>query len=62
VRPAARGRASLKMIDAYEAWAALQGCVAAGMTSLATNDVSALYRRRGFQPVETLFLKPLRTA
>jgi hypothetical protein len=62
VRDDARGRHALPMIDAYEAWAVDQGCVAVEMTSLAANDVSALYRRRGFHPVETHFLKPLRSA
>ena len=59
VAPVARGPGAIKMLDAYEAWARVQGCVAVGMASLATNDVSRLYERRGFAPVETHFLKVL---
>lgn len=59
VAPAARGRGAIKMLDAYEAWARSVGCVSAGMASLATNDVSSLYERRGYSAVETHFMKPL---
>lgn len=59
ITPSVRGRWASKMLDAYEAWAREQGCVAAGMASLATNDVSRLYNRRGYAPVETHFLKVL---
>lgn len=59
VAPIARGRGAIKMLDAYEAWAREQGCAAVGMASLATNDVSRLYERRGFMPAETHFLKSL---
>lgn len=59
VTTAARGRGAIKMLDAYEAWARSIGCVSAGMASLATNDVSSLYGRRGYSAVETHFMKPL---
>jgi GNAT superfamily N-acetyltransferase len=59
VSPAARGRGAIKMLDAYEAWAQSVGCVSVGMASLATNDVSRLYERRGYSAVETHFMKPL---
>ncbi|MBP0439579.1 GNAT family N-acetyltransferase [Tianweitania sediminis] len=59
VAPDARGRAALLMLDAYEDWARSLGCAVAGMASLATNDVSPLYERRGYRAVETHFLKPL---
>ena len=55
----ARGRGAIKMLDAYEGWARSVGCVSAGMASLATNDVSSLYERRGYCAVETHFMKPL---
>jgi hypothetical protein len=55
----ARGRAAIKMLAAYETWAKEQGCTAIGMASLETNDVSKLYLRHGYQPVETHFLKSL---
>lgn len=57
IAPQARGRAAIKMLSAYEAWAKEQNCTAIGMASLETNDVSKLYLRRGYQPVETHFLK-----
>lgn len=59
VAPVARGRGAIKMLDAYEAWAREQSCTAIGMASLATNDVSRLYERRGYAPVETHFVKSL---
>ncbi|MBP2614747.1 GNAT family N-acetyltransferase [Agrobacterium pusense] len=59
VTPKARGRGAIKMLDAYEAWARSLSCVSAGMASLATNDVSSLYERRGYCAVETHFMKPL---
>ena len=52
-----RGRGALRMLDAYEMWATGKGCVAIGMASLASNDVSAIYARRGYAPAETHFLK-----
>ncbi|XUY27834.1 N-acetyltransferase family protein [Agrobacterium sp. rho-8.1] len=55
----ARGRSSLKMLDAYEAWAKEQGCAVVCMASLAINDVSRIYTRRGYAPVETHFMKAL---
>lgn len=60
IAPEARGRSALQMLDAYEAWAREQGCVVIGMASLATNDVSRIYERRGYAPAETHFVKPLR--
>ncbi|UXS49271.1 GNAT family N-acetyltransferase [Agrobacterium tumefaciens] len=59
VTPKARGRGAIRMLDAYEAWARSVGCVSAGMASLATNDVSSLYERRGYSAVETHFMKSL---
>lgn len=59
VAPLARGRGAIRMLDAYEAWAREQCCVALGMASLISNDVSSLYARRGFAPVETHFVKSL---
>lgn len=62
IAPKARGRSALQMLDAYEAWARVQGCVTIGMASLATNDVSRIYERRGYAPAETHFVKSLRTS
>ncbi|MDI7923411.1 GNAT family N-acetyltransferase [Ferirhizobium litorale] len=54
-----RGRGAIRMLDAYEAWARGKGCVTIGMASLATNDVAAIYERRGYAAAETHFLKSL---
>lgn len=59
IRPEARGRHALRMLDAYEAWAREQGCSRIHMVSLDDNDVSAIYARRGYAPVEKHFLKAL---
>lgn len=59
IAPEARGRAALRMLEAYEAWAREHGCAAIGMASLATNDVSKIYERRGYAPAETHFVKAL---
>lgn len=59
IAPDARGRAAIQMLDAYEAWAREQGCTTIGMASLATNDVSRIYERRGYAPAETHFVKAL---
>lgn len=62
IAPEARGRSALQMLDAYETWAREQGCVTIGMASLATNDVSRIYERRGYAPAETHFVKSLRSS
>lgn len=59
IAPEARGRAALRMLDAYETWACEQGCTTIGMASLASNDVSKIYERRGYAPAETHFVKAL---
>lgn len=57
ISPADRGSAALRMLDAYEAWARERGCVTICMASLATNDVSRIYERKGYSPAETHFTK-----
>ena len=59
VSPVSRGRGAVRMLDAYEAWAIEQGCAVVGMASLALNDVSKIYQRQGYAPVETHFMKYL---
>jgi hypothetical protein len=59
VSPNARGRLGLAMLDAYEGWARSLGCTSAGMASLTSNDVSRIFERRGYAPIETHFAKPL---
>jgi hypothetical protein len=57
---AQRGRAFAAMLDAYEAWAAAAGARFAGMAGLGDAPrVAALYRRRGYRPAETYYLKAL---
>jgi len=56
----ARGRGSLKMLDAYEAWAESVGSASIVMASMSINDVSGIYLRRGYAPIETHFLKHVR--
>jgi GNAT superfamily N-acetyltransferase len=59
INPAYRGRSGFSMLAAYEDWARALGCVSIGMASLAINDVSTIYRRCGYQPAETHFVKAL---
>lgn len=59
IAPEERGRAALRMLDTYEAWAREQGCTTIGMASLASNDVSKIYERRGYAPAETHFVKAI---
>lgn len=63
IDPAHRGSAAPRMLDAYEKWAATQGCQFAGMAGMGDDPaVGALYQRRGYARAETHFLKPLEQA
>lgn len=54
------GTAAVRMLDAYEHWAALNRCTFAGMAGMGDDpDVAVLYRRRGYRTAETHFLKAL---
>jgi len=58
IDPAHRGTAALRMLDAYEAWAAQCGCACAGMAGMGDDpQVATLYRRRGYRTAEIHFLK-----
>lgn len=59
VSPEARGGTGIKMLAAYEEWAVGAGCAAISMATLANNDVSAIYQRRGYAQAETHFVKYL---
>ncbi len=59
IEPDHRGGSGLRMLAAYEDWARDLGCVSIGMASLASNDVGGLYRRFGYVPAETHFIKTL---
>lgn len=60
IDPAHRGKGAIKMLDAYEAWAAARECTFAGMAGMGKDpEVAKLYRRRDFGVAETHFLKAL---
>lgn len=58
IDPDQRGLAGDDMLAAYEAWATGRGATVIGMAALEVAPrAGALYRRRGYAPVETNFLK-----
>lgn len=61
IDPAHRGgTAAPRMLDAYETWAAAQGCRFVGMAGMGDDPaVAKLYQRRGYRVAETHFLKAL---
>lgn len=61
INPAHRGgTTAVRMLDAYEEWAALKGCSFAGMAGMGDDPaVAKLYQRRGYGGAETHYLKPL---
>ncbi|MEY8099591.1 GNAT family N-acetyltransferase [Falsihalocynthiibacter sp. S25ZX9] len=60
VSPNARSLRSLQMIAQYEAWANSRGCRFVAMASLNDHRLDRFYRRRGFTPMETHYLKGLK--
>lgn len=64
IDPAHRGgTAAPRMLDAYEKWAAAQGCQFVGMAGMGDDPtVAKLYQRRGYRTAETHYLKPLAVA
>ena len=60
INPSHRGISSVKMLDAYEAWARDHGCQFVGMAGMGAHpDVAKLYERRGYRPAERHFLKAI---
>ena len=60
IDPTHRGRAAIRMLDAYDEWARKRGCAFAGMAGLGGDPaVGRLYERRGYLAAETHFLKRL---
>lgn len=60
IDPAHRGLAAVRMLDAYEVWAAEQGCKFVGMAGMGEDPiVRKLYERRGYRAAELHFLKAL---
>lgn len=60
VHPHHRGRSPMRMLQAYEAWARSEGCVAAGLSGLNDVRVSRFFECAGFGLSEHKFLKLLR--
>lgn len=54
-----RGGSAFKMLKEYEDWAKEQTCDIISMASLVSNDVSAIYERAGYKPMEIHFVKAL---
>lgn len=60
IDPAFRGRAAIRMLDFYEAWAMEQGCKYAGMAGMGEDpEIMKLYLRRGYRKAETHCLKEI---
>ncbi|RKD61562.1 GNAT family N-acetyltransferase [Rhizobium sp. WW_1] len=60
IDPAFRGYAAVKMLAAYEAWALQRDCQYSSIVGLGSEPAPTnLYLRRGYEPVETHFLKVL---
>lgn len=63
IAPEARGRAANAMLDAYETWAAQQGCAFCQMAALISfPQAERIYLRRGYRLIERHYLKPLLSA
>lgn len=54
-----RGGSAVKMLKEYEKWASSQKCDIISMASLCSNDVSKIYERLGYSPIEVHFTKAL---
>lgn len=60
VDEAYRGSGAASMLDVYEEWAKSAGASFAGMAALsAAPRAGIIYRRKGYDPVETHFVKSL---
>lgn len=60
IEPEHRGKVAGEMLDAYEAWALTRGASFVGMAALeAAPRAGVIYRRRGYVPAETHFIKAL---
>lgn len=60
IDPAHRGSAAVRMLDAYELWAAARGCRFVGMAGMGNDPaVMKLYQRRGYRIAETHCLKAI---
>jgi N-acetylglutamate synthase-like GNAT family acetyltransferase len=63
VTPEARGGAGVRLIREFEAWAIKNDCTMARLTmqhSIRPEEISKLYRRRGYSEMETSFSRRLK--
>lgn len=54
-----RGGSAFKMLKEYENWSVSHKCDIISMASLVSNDVSAIYNKLGYKPLEVHFIKAL---
>lgn len=59
ISKAGRGGHAIKMLRKYEEWARSHECDIISMASLVSNDVSKIYERLGYKPLEVHFTKAL---
>lgn len=62
IEPAHRGRGGPMLLEHFESWAASQGCQFAHISSKRDPRFAKWLDRRGYAPVETQHLKPLKAA
>ena len=59
VSPAHRGGGGTRLLDAFEQWAEDEGADKIMMISLEKNDVSGIYKKRGYTSLEHTYEKKL---
>lgn len=55
VEPEARGTVGIRLLDAFETWAKKRGATGIQMIAPESSSIGALYERRGYRRVETLY-------
>lgn len=56
VEPAHRGRAGLKLLGAGEAWARQEGALVLRMVAPRGSQIGTVYERRGYEPLESIYV------
>lgn len=59
VDPGSRGSVGLELLEAFEQWAKDRGADKIIMVSLELNDVSRVYLKRGYKPLEHGYVRSL---
>ncbi len=59
VDPESRGGVGLKLLSAFENWSKDNGAEKIMMISLEANDVSKVYKKRGYAPLEHTFVRSI---